>query len=95
MDKDSTVIVEGAGNPEAISHRVAVIKSQIRATTADSTVKRLSRTLGKIVRWCLRSSGRSSNWRRLKEMKLHIEDALNATRAAVEESLLVVVLLST
>ena len=61
MDKDSTVIVEGAGNPEAISHRVAVIKSQIETTTSEFDREKIARTLGKIVRWCRSHQGRSCN----------------------------------
>ena len=56
VDKDSTVIVEGAGNPEAISHRVAVIKSQIETTTSEFDREKLQERLAKIVRWCTQSS---------------------------------------
>ena len=45
VDKDSTVIVEGAGNPEAIANRVAVIKSQMKQQHQNLTVKKLQRTL--------------------------------------------------
>ena len=46
VDKDSTVIVEGAGNPEAIANRVAVIKSQIETTTSEFDREKTPRTLG-------------------------------------------------
>ena len=52
MDKDSTVIVEGAGNPEAISHRVAVIKSQIETTTSEFDREKLQERLAKLSGWC-------------------------------------------
>ncbi|HIH3945964.1 TPA: chaperonin GroEL, partial [Streptococcus pneumoniae] len=48
VDKDSTVIVEGAGNPEAISHRVAVIKSQIETTTSEFDREKLQERLAKL-----------------------------------------------
>ena len=62
VDKDSTVIVEGTGNPEAISHRVAVIKVSNRNHKLLSlTVKKLQERLAKIVRWCSSHQGRSCN----------------------------------
>ena len=61
VDKDSTVIVEGAGNPEPFPTRVAVIKSQIETTTSEFDREKLKGTLGKIVRWCRSDQGRSCN----------------------------------
>ena len=87
VDKDSTVIVEGAGNPEAISHRVAVIKSQIETTTSEFDREKLQERLAKLSGGVAVIKVVAATETELKEMKLRIEDALNATRAAVEEGI--------
>ncbi|HEW4277810.1 TPA: chaperonin GroEL [Streptococcus pneumoniae] len=87
VDKDSTVIVEGAGNPEAISHRVAVIKSQIETTTSEFDREKLQERLAKLSCGVAVIKVGAATETELKEMKLRIEDALNATRAAVEEGI--------
>ena len=87
VDKDSTVIVEGAGNPEAISHRVAVIKSQIETTTSEFDREKLQERLAKLSGGVAVIKVGAATETELKEMKLRIEDALNATSAAVEEGI--------
>lgn len=87
VDKDSTVIVEGAGNPEAISHRVAVIKSQIETTTSEFDREKLQERLAKLSGGVAVIKVGAATETELKEMKLRIEDALNATRAAIEEGI--------
>ena len=87
VDKDSTVIVEGAGNPETISHRVAVIKSQIETTTSEFDREKLQERLAKLSGGVAVIKVGAATETELKEMKLRIEDALNATRAAVEEGI--------
>ena len=87
VDKDSTVIVEGSGNPEAISHRVAVIKSQIETTTSEFDREKLQERLAKLSGGVAVIKVGAATETELKEMKLRIEDALNATRAAVEEGI--------
>lgn len=87
VDKDSTVIVEGAGNPEAISHRVAVIKFQIETTTSEFDREKLQERLAKLSGGVAVIKVGAATETELKEMKLRIEDALNATRAAVEEGI--------
>jgi len=87
VDKDSTVIVEGTGNPEAISHRVAVIKSQIETTTSEFDREKLQERLAKLSGGVAVIKVGAATETELKEMKLRIEDALNATRAAVEEGI--------
>ena len=87
VDKDSTVIVEGAGNPEAISHRVTVIKSQIETTTSEFDREKLQERLAKLSGGVAVIKVGAATETELKEMKLRIEDALNATRAAVEEGI--------
>ena len=87
IDKDSTVIVEGSGNPEAIANRVAVIKSQIETTTSEFDREKLQERLAKLSGGVAVIKVGAATETELKEMKLRIEDALNATRAAVEEGI--------
>ncbi|MFS9059275.1 molecular chaperone GroEL [Streptococcus sp. HMSC034E03] len=87
VDKDSTVIVEGAGNPEAIANRIAVIKSQIETTTSEFDREKLQERLAKLSGGVAVIKVGAATETELKEMKLRIEDALNATRAAVEEGI--------
>ena len=87
VDKDSTVIVEGAGNPETIANRVAVIKSQIETTTSEFDREKLQERLAKLSGGVAVIKVGAATETELKEMKLRIEDALNATRAAVEEGI--------
>ena len=87
VDKDDTTIVEGAGNPEAIANRVAVIKSQIEVTTSEFDREKLQERLAKLSGGVAVIKVGAATETELKEMKLRIEDALNATRAAVEEGI--------
>ena len=87
VDKDSTVIVEGSGNPEAITNRVAVIKSQIESATSEFDKEKLQERLAKLSGGVAVIKVGAATETELKEMKLRIEDALNATRAAVEEGI--------
>ncbi|HEL1587157.1 TPA: chaperonin GroEL [Streptococcus suis] len=87
VDKDNTTIVEGAGNPEAIANRVAVIKSQIEGTTSEFDREKLQERLAKLAGGVAVIKVGAATETELKEMKLRIEDALNATRAAVEEGI--------
>ncbi|HEL1584644.1 TPA: chaperonin GroEL [Streptococcus suis] len=87
VDKDNTTIVEGAGNPEAIANRVAVIKSQIEVTTSEFDREKLQERLAKLAGGVAVIKVGAATETELKEMKLRIEDALNATRAAVEEGI--------
>ncbi|MFH6644710.1 chaperonin GroEL [Streptococcus suis] len=87
VDKDGTTIVEGAGNPEVIANRVAVIKSQIEGTTSEFDREKLQERLAKLSGGVAVIKVGAATETELKEMKLRIEDALNATRAAVEEGI--------
>ena len=87
VDKDSTVIVEGSGNPEAIANRVAVIKSQIESATSEFDKEKLQERLAKLSGGVAVIKVGAATETELKEMNLRIEDALNATRAAVEEGI--------
>ncbi|HFI0446020.1 TPA: chaperonin GroEL [Streptococcus suis] len=87
VDKDGTTVVEGAGSPEAIANRVAVIKSQIEVTTSEFDREKLQERLAKLSGGVAVIKVGAATETELKEMKLRIEDALNATRAAVEEGI--------
>lgn len=87
VDKDSTVIVEGAGEASAIANRVNLIKSQLETTTSDFDREKLQERLAKLAGGVAVIKVGAATETELKEMKLRIEDALNATRAAVEEGI--------
>ncbi|MGT2866063.1 chaperonin GroEL [Streptococcus fryi] len=87
VDKDTTVIVEGAGSSEAIANRTALIKSHIEKTTSDFDREKLQERLAKLAGGVAVIKVGAATETELKEMKLRIEDALNATRAAVEEGI--------
>ena len=87
VDKDSTVIVEGAGSAEAIANRVNLIKSQLETTTSEFDREKLQERLAKLSGGVAVIKVGAATETGLKEMKLRIEDALNATRAAVEEGI--------
>lgn len=87
VDKDTTTIVEGAGNKDDIANRTAVIKSQIEQTTSDFDREKLQERLAKLSGGVAVVKVGAATETELKEMKLRIEDALNATRAAVEEGI--------
>ena len=85
VDKDNTTIVEGAGSKEAIDARVHLIKNQIGETTSDFDREKLQERLAKLAGGVAVVKVGAATETELKELKLRIEDALNATRAAVEE----------
>ena len=87
VDKDSTVIVGGAGSAEAIANRVNLIKSQLETTTSEFDREKLQERLAKLSGGVAVIKVGAATETALKEMKLRIEDALNATRAAVEEGI--------
>ena len=87
VDKDSTVIVEGAGSAEAIANRVNLIKSQLETTTSEFDREKLQERLAKLSGGVAVIKVGAATETALKEMKLRIEDALNATRGAVEEGI--------
>ena len=87
VEKDSTVIVEGAGSQEAIANRVNLIKSQLETTTSEFDREKLQERLAKLSGGVAVVKVGAATETALKEMKLRIEDALNATRAAVEEGI--------
>ncbi len=87
MDKDNTVIVEGAGKTEDIQKRVNEIKAQIENTTSDYDREKLQERLAKLSGGVAVLKIGASTEVEMKEKKARVEDALHATRAAVEEGI--------
>ena len=85
VTKENTTIVNGAGSSEDIKARVAQIKSQIEVTTSDYDREKLQERLAKLAGGVAVIKVGAATETEMKEKKLRIEDALNATRAAVEE----------
>ncbi|MGV2620937.1 chaperonin GroEL [Halobacillus sp. ACCC02827] len=87
ITKENTTIVEGAGNPEQISARVAQIRAQSEETTSEFDKEKLQERLAKLSGGVAVIKVGAATETELKERKLRIEDALNSTRAAVEEGI--------
>ncbi len=87
IDKENTTIVEGAGDPAKIQGRVKQIKTQIDETTSDYDREKLQERLAKLVGGVAVINVGAATETEMKEKKARVEDALNATRAAVEEGI--------
>ena len=87
VSKENTIIVDGAGSADAIKARVNQIKSQIETTTSDYDREKLQERLAKMAGGVAIIRVGAATEVEMKEKKLRIEDALNATRAAVEEGI--------
>lgn len=87
VSKDSTTIVEGASSKDLIANRVALIRAQAQDTTSDFDREKLHERLAKLSGGVAVIKVGAATETELKEKKLRIEDALNATRAAVEEGI--------
>src|SRR5215213_9756939 len=87
IDKDNTTIVDGAGAKEAIEGRVAAIRQQVETTTSDYDKEKLQERLAKLAGGVAVIKVGGSSEIEVKEKKDRVEDALNATRAAVEEGI--------
>ena len=87
IDKENTTIVEGAGDPQKIQGRVKQIKTQIEETTSDYDREKLQERLAKLVGGVAVINVGAATETEMKEKKARVEDALNATRAAVEEGI--------
>ena len=87
VDKDNTTIVDGAGDTEAIKARIAAIKAQIAETTSDYDKEKLQERLAKLAGGVGVINVGAATEVEMKEKKMRIEDALAATRAAVEEGI--------
>ncbi|MBE0466744.1 MAG: chaperonin GroEL [Candidatus Desulforudis sp.] len=87
VKKDETIIVDGGGEEDAIKKRLAQIKKQIEDTTSDFDREKLQERLAKLAGGVAVINVGAATETEMKEKKLRIEDALNATRAAVEEGI--------
>ncbi len=87
VDKENTTIVEGAGDKEAIAARVKTIRTQIAETKSEYDKEKLQERLAKLAGGVAVISVGAATEPEMKEVKLRIEDALNATKAAVEEGI--------
>lgn len=87
INKDETVIVDGAGSSEDIEKRISQIRSQIEETTSDFDREKLQERLAKLAGGVAVIEVGAATETEMKERKLRIEDALSATRAAVEEGI--------
>ena len=87
VQKENTIIVDGAGDPDAIKGRVAQIRSQIETTTSDFDREKLQERLAKLAGGVAVIKVGAATEIEMKEKKLRIEDALAATKAAVEEGI--------
>src|SRR5450432_3471198 len=87
IDKDNTTIVEGAGNTEAIQGRVKQLRAQVEDTTSDYDREKLQERLAKLVGGVAIIRVGAATETEMKEKKARVEDALHATRAAVEEGI--------
>jgi chaperonin GroEL len=87
MDKDNTTLVDGAGTKDKIKGRIAEIRSQIENTTSDYDREKLQERLAKLVGGVAVVKVGAATETEMKEKKARVEDALHATRAAVEEGI--------
>jgi len=87
IDKDNTTIVDGAGDKKAIEARVKQIRTQIEETTSDYDREKLQERLAKLVGGVAVINVGAATETEMKEKKARVEDALNATKAAVEEGI--------
>jgi chaperonin GroEL len=88
VQKENTIIVDGMGDPAAIRDRIAQIKAQIEITTSEYDKEKLTERLAKLSGGVAVIHVGAATEVEMKEKKLRIEDALNATRAAVEEGII-------
>ena len=88
VQKENTVIVDGAGDQDAISARIAQIKAQIEETTSDFDREKLQERLAKLAGGVAVVRVGAATETEMQEAKLRMEDALAATRAAVEEGII-------
>ena len=87
IDKDNTTIIEGAGKTSAIEGRVKQLRTQIEETTSDYDKEKLQERLAKLVGGVAVIKAGAATETELKEKKARVEDAMHATRAAVEEGI--------
>jgi len=88
IDKDNTTIIEGAGDAKAIKGRIEQIRKEIETTTSDYDREKLEERLAKLAGGVAKIKVGAATESEMKERKARVEDALHATRAAVEEGIL-------
>jgi len=88
IDKDNTTIIEGSGTTDAIQGRIKQIRKQIEDTTSDYDREKLQERLAKLAGGVARINVGAATETEMKEKKARVEDALHATRAAVEEGII-------
>lgn len=89
IEKDNTTIIEGAGNKDEFKNRIEQIRSQITNTESDYDKKKLHERIAKLTNGVAVIKVGATTETELKEKKLRIEDALNATKAAIEEGIVI------
>jgi len=89
VDKEATTIVEGGGDPKAIQGRVATLRKQIEETTSDYDREKLQERLAKLAGGVAVVRVGAPTETAMKEIKMRVEDALNATKAAAQEGIVV------
>ena len=87
IDNDNTIIVEGAGSLEAIQGRIGQIKAEVDTTTSDYDKEKLQERLAKLTGGVAQINVGAASEAEMKEIKARVEDALHATRAALEEGI--------
>ncbi|MBR4976179.1 MAG: chaperonin GroEL [Thermoguttaceae bacterium] len=88
VSKDSTTIVEGGGNPDEIKARIAQLRREIEVSTSDYDKEKMEERLAKLAGGVAKINVGAATEAEMKEKKARVEDALHATRAAVEEGVL-------
>ncbi len=88
VDKDNTTIIEGAGKSNDIKARIDQIRREIENTTSDYDREKLEERLAKLAGGVAKVNVGAATESEMKEKKARVEDALHATRAAVEEGIL-------
>jgi chaperonin GroEL len=88
IDKENTTIIEGAGSSKAIQGRIEQIRAEIQSTTSDYDIEKLEERLAKLTGGVALINVGAATESEMKEKKARVEDALHATRAAVEEGIL-------
>lgn len=89
MDKDNTTIIQGAGDPQAIKGRIEQIRTEKEKTTSDYDREKLEERLAKLAGGVAQINVGAATETEMKEKKARVEDALHATRAAVEEGIII------
>src|SRR5207248_3136961 len=88
IDKDNTVVIEGAGKKDDIKGRVALIQRELEKSTSDYDKEKLSERIAKLSGGVAKINVGAATESEMKEKKMRVEDAMNATRAAYQEGIL-------